>query len=295
LAYIGAYVAAPLIKNGEWVGTLAVHSIVSRNWKQNEIDLVKETAERTWIAMEKARAEDALRKSEQQLKQLLQLRDDFIGIAGHELQTPVTTMKVFAEVAQEKLEERGSKEEGELMRRLNNQIDRLTRLINDLLDISKISEGKLAIYFEPTDLNEVIREQVEDIRRTATQQFRLQLNELPIIDTDKERIGQVITNLLSNAVKYSPGDTTVTITSAAVNNGIRVAISDEGVGIAPEDHLKIFDSFYRVTANNPSALPGMGLGLYISSQIVHRHGGTLTVESEPGKGSVFVMMLPMGE
>jgi PAS domain S-box-containing protein len=295
LAYIGAYVAAPLIKSGEWVGTLAVHSIVPRNWKQNEIDLVKETAERTWAAMERARAEDALRKSEQQLKQLLQIRDDFIGIAGHELQTPVTTMKVFAEVAQEKLEEHGSKEEGELMRRLNKQIDRLTWLINDLLDISKISEGKLAIYFEPTDLNEVIQEQVEEIRRMATQQFRLQLNELPIIDTDKERIGQVITNLLSNAVKYSPDNSTVTITSEPVTNGIQVSVHDEGIGISPEDQPKIFDRFYRVTANNPGALPGMGLGLYISSEIVHRHGGTLTVESEPGKGSAFVVMLPVGE
>ncbi|OQP44479.1 hypothetical protein A4H97_08875 [Niastella yeongjuensis] len=294
-AYISAYVAVPLIKSGEWLGTLAVLSIVPRDWKQNEIDLVKETAERTWIAIERAKSEDALRKSEQQLKQLLQLREDFIGIASQELQTPVTTMKVFAEVAQEKLEEHGSKEEGELMRRLNRQIDRLTRVINDLLDASNIAEGKLRIYLEPTDMNEVIQEQVEEIKKIAAHQFNLQLNELPIIDTDKERMGQVIINLLANAVKYSSEDTTVTITTEPVTNGIQVTVRDEGCGITREEQPKIFDRFYRITDKNKTPSPGMGLGLYISSQIIQRHGGTLTVESEPGKGSVFVVTLPVEE
>ena len=294
LAHIGAYIAAPLIKSGEWVATLAVHSIMPRKWKPNEIDLVKETAERTWAAMERARAEDALRKSEQQLKQFLQIRDSFIGIAGQELKTPVNTMKVFAEVAQERLEEHGRQEEGEILRRLNKQIDQLTRLINDLLDAANIFEGKLKIYLEPTDINEVIQEQVEELRRSATQEFVLQLNELPMIDADKERIGQVINNLLTNAIKYSPDHSTVTITSEPVRDGIQVTIRDEGIGISPEEQTKIFDRFYRVTDDKNNA-PGMGLGLYISSQIVQQHGGTLTVESEVGKGSVFVMWLPVGE
>ncbi|MBO9204288.1 MULTISPECIES: ATP-binding protein [Niastella] len=287
------WIAYPIIRQGIYEGGVCIHSPVARNWTEEEITLTAEVAERTWEAVERANAEEALRKSEIKLKELLQIREDFIGVASHELKTPVTSIKVYAEVVQEKLEKREWVEEGELMKRLNTQIDRLNKLINDLLNTTKISAGKLHFCFGPTDLNKVIQERLEEVKRTTKHNFVIELGDLPVVTSDQERIGQVITNLLTNAIKYSPITTTVTIKSSLAGDSIQVSVLDKGYGISPNDQLKIFDRFYRVTENNMDTFPGMGLGLYISSQIIQQHGGTLTVVSEPGNGSVFTFTIPI--
>lgn len=289
---IGAYIAAPLIKNGQWVATLAVYTIEPRDWNQSEIDLVENVAERTWVAVERAKAEEALRESEQQLKNLLKQRDEFIGVASHELKTPVTSMKIYAEITRERLEKIGSKDDIKLLTQLNIQIDRLTSLINDLLDTAKISEGQLQLSMQFINMNQFLQEILEEVGQTTSHHFELKIEKLHEIMADKERIRQVITNLLSNAIKYSPKHSTITVRALDLGNGIKISIRDQGRGIPEKDQPKIFDRFYRVSTNNFNTFPGMGLGLYISKQIMERHGGTLSVQSELGVGSEFTFTMP---
>jgi two-component system, chemotaxis family, CheB/CheR fusion protein len=241
---------------------------------------------------ERAQAEEALRQSEQRLKDLLKVREEFIGVASHELKTPITSMKAYAELVQERMVEIGNEQDSELLGRLNKQIDRLTVLINLLLDTTRISEGQLKLTVTPVDLNKLITEKIEEIKRTCSHRFVLQTENVPKVDADDERIGQVITNLLSNAIKYSPQGSTVRVKTQQENGGIRVSVQDEGYGISKEDQQKIFDRFYRVTADNFDTFPGMGLGLYISAQIVQMHQGSINVESKHGKGAVFSFTLP---
>lgn len=241
---------------------------------------------------ERAQAEEALRHSEQRLKNLLRIREEFISVASHELKTPITSMKVYAEIVEERMTESGNHEDGELLARLNQQIDRLTILINVLLDTTRISEGQLNLIFKETDVNKLIAEKLNEIKRTSKHTFELRTETLPMLNVDSDRIGQVITNLLSNAIKYSPAGSTIKVSTQQEKDGIRVGVQDEGYGIAEEHQHKIFDRFYRVTTDNFDTFPGMGLGLYISAQIVQSHQGSINVESALGNGSNFSFTLP---
>ena len=241
---------------------------------------------------ERERAEQALRESEAQLRQSLKLRDEFIGVASHELKTPVTSMKAYAEIVQERLDEIGLKDDVDLLSKLNTQVDRLTALINNLLDTTKISEGQLQLSPEELNINELLHERIGEIERTCNHRFNAQLQDIPTVMADPERIGQVVTNLLSNAVKYSPKGSTISVASTRGPDGIVVSVRDNGYGIPKADLKKVFDKFFRVTANNMDTFPGMGLGLYIAAQIIQKHRGTISAQSTVGNGSIFSFTLP---
>ncbi|UYQ95606.1 PAS domain-containing protein [Chitinophaga horti] len=226
-------------------------------------------------------------------KRLEHQKDEFIGVASHELKTPVTSMKAYAELIQERLEELGNRYDSDMLSKLNKQIDKLTKLINTLLDTTKISEGQLRFEPEEVDLNELIKERVEEIQRTTSHTFKLQTGDGKNVYADRERIGQVITNLLANAIKYSPKETIITVTSRVEDQAIKVSIKDEGPGIPEADVTRIFERFYRVTANNMDAHTGLGLGLYISAQIIQKHGGSFSVQSKVGEGSIFSFTIPL--
>jgi len=242
---------------------------------------------------ERKEAEEALQNSERRLKGLLKQKDEFIGIASHELKTPVTSLKAYAEIVQQRMTAIGNVQDTKLLGRLNAQINRLIDLINDLLDTTKISEGKLTFNLKPLNINELLSDRVEEIKRTTTHHFQLETAEVPLINADQERIGQVIINLLSNAIKYSPKDSEITVKTEKVENGVKVSVRDNGDGISKEHQKKIFDRFYRVTSGNMVTSQGIGLGLYISAQIIQRHQGIMEVKSKPGKGSTFSFTLPL--
>lgn len=233
-----------------------------------------------------------LKNTEQQLKDLLKQKDVFIGMASHELKTPVTTMKVYAELVQQRLEMTGDVENSELLDRLNKQINRLTTLINTLLDTTSLSEGRLWLHPVEVNMHDLLDERIAEIQLKSTHQIVLQQDTLPLIRVDRERITQVINNLVSNAIKYSPNGSVVTVSGRKKNGYIEICVKDEGMGIAPEDQARIFDRFYRVTASSTGNYPGMGLGLYISAQIIERHKGKIWVESELGKGAAFYFTIP---
>lgn len=403
-AHIGAFIAVPLMKGGERVATLAVHNIEPRNWKQSEIDVVQETAARTWAAVERARTEKALAESKERLhlsiktanlftwdvdpetgeinhssnatealgfdigktsqdnfayihpddrelvvpavkqalqgktpldiehrivnpesgkeiwvraqgqltridsnkysfigitqnitqrKLLEQQKEEFISVASHELKTPVTSIKAYGEVLQDMLDEAGDPVNAELMKKVNIQIDRLAGLIDDLLDTTKISEGQLMLNKERFNLNDLIRQRVEDQQHISPgHSIVLSLCQDAFIQADRERIGQVLTNLISNAIKYSPKGGEVRVSCQTRQEGVLVSVQDEGVGISKEMQQRVFERFFRVPDIRVRNYPGMGLGLYITAGIIHRHDGKIWVESEPGEGSVFYFTLP---
>ena len=226
-------------------------------------------------------------------KLMEQMKDEFIGIASHELKTPVTSIKGYAQILEAKFALDGDSEDTVILRRLNAQVGRLTTLIGNLLDTTKISEGELALYPERFQLNELIGVRVEEIQGLTTMhRLTFHAGNIGPVIADKERIGQVLTNLLSNAVKYSPSGGEVTISTHNLGANVQVTVIDQGIGIPEAAKKKIFDRFFRVNSSQTHSLQGMGLGLYISAGIINRHNGSMFVESREGGGSIFTFHLP---
>lgn len=227
-------------------------------------------------------------------KTLEHQKEDFIGIASHELKTPVTSIKAYAEVLQEIFQEAGDEKSANMMQKLDAQVDRLTELLHALLDTTRIGKEKLPLQLEQLDLNQVIREQVEDLRGISKKhRIQTHLSNLPLIKADREHIGQVLSNLITNALKYSPDGGDVVVTSSTTNESIQIRVQDFGIGIPPNMKHRIFDRFFRISHPKVKAFPGMGLGLYITAGIVHLHGGTINVDSKEGQGSIFTVTLPV--
>jgi signal transduction histidine kinase len=173
-------------------------------------------------------------------------------------------------------------------------VDRLSKLVNDLLDTTRLVEGKMLLYPQQFDLLDLVTEKIEDIRQITIQhEFNVNCTEAMVIVADRERIGQVLINLLSNAVKYSPQGGEVLIECKKAEDSVKICVKDNGIGISRDLVGRVFDRFFRVGGAVMNTYPGMGLGLYISAQIIHRHGGTISVESEEGKGSLFYFTLPV--
>lgn len=238
------------------------------------------------------RTTEALKQNEQQLKILLNKRDEFIGVASHELKTPITSIKGYAEMVQKRLEAIGNEEDSALLKRLNKQIDRLTSLINNLLDTTRIAEGIMSLTTEPFQLNDLLKERMVEMQSISRHHLVLEAEPIATVTGDKERIGQVLVNFLSNAIKYSAPESTIIVRSQSIAGAVKVSVIDQGIGISEEEQGKVFDRFFRAKMGNSDFYPGIGLGLYISAQIIQRHGGTVQVNSELGKGSEFSFTLP---
>ena len=222
-------------------------------------------------------------------------KDEFFGIASHELKTPVTSIKAYAEVLQEMAVETRDPNSASVVGKLNRQVDRLTSLINNLLDTTKIFEGQLTIQREEFNINELIEERAEDMQpltRKNTIQVALD-PDIPNVLADKERIRQVLTNLISNAIKYSPGGGDIYVQSELKEKEIKVSVRDSGIGIPDDLKTKVFDRFFRVKNPRVHSFPGMGLGLYITAGIIHQHGGRILVDDKQETGTLIYFTLPL--
>lgn len=228
------------------------------------------------------------------MKRLEQQKDEFLAVASHELKTPVTSIKAYAQVLQKLFKRKGDTQSAEMLAKMDAQINKLITLIADLLDVSKMQAGKLQLRLNNFDFNTLVTEVVDEIQRTTTQHtIQTELAESKLVYGDRDRIGQVITNFLTNAVKYSPHAYSVIVKTYADEEAITLTVQDFGTGIPPAKQARVFEQFYRVEGHKENVYPGLGLGLYISSEIIHRHEGTIGVESEEGKGSTFSFTLPI--
>jgi PAS domain S-box-containing protein len=227
-------------------------------------------------------------------KLLQQQKDDFIGIASHELKTPVTSIKAYTQVLEKMLLRKGEVKEAAMIARMDVQINRLTSLIADLLDVTKINSGKLQFNDREFDFVPMVNELVEDLQRTTEKHTLIEKHaDIGIVYGDKERIGQVIANLVTNAIKYSPQADQIIISTTIKDGEVRLCVQDFGIGISQDKLNKVFEQFYRVSGDMQHTFPGLGLGLYISSEIIKREGGKIWVNSRVGEGSTFCFSIPL--
>ena len=227
-------------------------------------------------------------------KKALEQRDEFISIASHELKTPVTSLKGFTQILQLKFQKEDNTQAVDLLARMDKQVDKLTKLIIDLLDATKIENRQLKFTLEDFDMNELVNEVVEELKRTTiTHEINVETAGVKIINGDRNRVGQVITNFITNAIKYSPDNNQIIVSTAVKDENVKLCVQDFGIGISAEKQPKIFERFFRVTGGGQETFPGLGLGLFISAEIIKRHNGTISVESTEGKGSIFSFMLPL--
>ena len=223
-------------------------------------------------------------------------KNDFIKMANHELKTPVTTIKGYVQLLRKM---RGNSEDKFLVNSLNtieNQVNKLTLLIGDLLDISRMESGKLPLNKREFSLLKLVTETIEDIKASEqSHQINFELNHTADVEVygDKDRIKQVLNNLLTNAIKYSPNAGTVNVELFVEDECAVVSVEDFGIGMDQKELKRIFERFYRVSGDDEETFPGFGIGLFIVKDIMDRHDGKIWVESEKNKGSKFYFSLPI--
>lgn len=258
---------------------------------------------RVFLALEKQRLLleeklQSIQEAERGLQAALKSRDEFLSIASHELKTPLTSLKLHLQIMEKRSEKLGPEiafSPENVMKFLGyaeKGLDRLIHLVNDMLDISRVATGKLTLNLEPTDLGALTREVSERLLPILTLsgcQLDLKINDGVAVTLDKFRIEQVITNLLTNAAKYA-AECPVTVTVEKSGKMAKLIVADKGPGISPENQKKIFERFERI--ENDVSVAGLGLGLFISKEIVELHHGTISVHGGPGEGSSFTVQLP---
>lgn len=228
--------------------------------------------------------------------ELMKRKDDFLSIASHELKTPVTSLKAYTQLLQMDAQEKNDMRKEGMYAKMDLQIDKLTNLINDLLDTTKIQNGKLIYNKQYFRFDELLKSAVDEIQiHYPSHQVTIECNAPAQIFGDRERIGQVLHNILNNAIKYCPDSPVILVKSESSDNKITCSVQDFGCGISKDERDKIFEQFYRVTDKNMHTFPGLGLGLFIAKEIVTRHNGRIWFDSEEDKGSTFYFTLPVAK
>lgn len=273
------YTKVPLVDaDGRIAGIVSVES---------DITALKEPERRVAEALAKERATTA------ELERVSAAKSSFVSMVSHEFRTPLTAIQGYADlIAEYPLSEAEVREyAGEVVR----AAERLARMTADVLALDRLQARGLTLDLAPTDLNRVADDVVNLLRPSAPRHaFALALDpDLPIVLADADRLAQVVTNLVGNAIKYAPAGGTITLTTRRLEDRVRLLVRDEGVGIAPDMLERIFEPYVRIRAAG-QAVTGSGLGLPIARHLVALHGGRLWAEREPGRGSTFVVELPIG-
>lgn len=227
-----------------------------------------------------------------QRKELERKKDDFISIASHELKTPVTSIKGYVHLLKKAHKPRD--EHVRYLEKVELQVERLTNLIKDLLDLSVIRSEKLVFRNEKFEFSELAQEVVDDLQRTnTTHRIMLETNGIKkVVSADRDKISQVLANIIMNAIKYSPGSDKVKVKLLESPEHVGVAVRDYGIGISHDEKDKIFDRFYRTKDARAKTYPGLGIGLYLSRQIVVKYNGKIWAETKRDQGTTFCFRLP---
>jgi signal transduction histidine kinase len=279
----------PLRARGEVLGALALFSWdAARRYGEADLPLAEDLARRVALAIDHARLYREAREA-------VGIRDEFLSVAAHELKTPLTGLLGFVQVLLRQSEREGGPDERVVRRALQaieRQSDRLSRLVSQLLDVSRIEGGRLVLERQMTDLASLVAGLAASLGAHASRHTLVVQapTEVPAL-VDPLRLEQVVMNLLDNAIKYSPEGGRIDVQlSQPSPEMVRLAVRDRGIGIPPETRQQIFDRFYQAHTGN--YMSGMGLGLYISRQIVELHGGSIRAEFPPDGGTCFIVDLP---
>ena len=235
-------------------------------------------------------------KIQKETEELVYKRDEFFSIASHELKTPVTSLKAYTQLLLMDATVAKDEQNAKMLSKMDYQIVKLTSLINDLLDTSRLQSGTLVYYKEPFQLKQLVAESIEKIRAIEPDyELTFKPNTDGYVNADRERIGQVVANFLSNAIKYGGDSKKINIDLNQTDGKIVCSVKDFGKGIAPEEQDRIFGRFYRISGKNMNTFPGLGVGLFISKEIIEHQDGKIGVMSEKGQGSEFYFELPVSE
>jgi PAS domain S-box-containing protein len=229
-------------------------------------------------------------------------KEDFLKMVSHELKTPVTSIKGYIQLLMTMLDSGKNPDIGSLplkssLKRIDSQISRLTRLISEMLDLSRVEEARLELQKENFYINELVEESVKDLEYSFTSsRIKILKNERFKVFGDRDRLGQVLINFITNAIKYSPENKNIEVRIYHDREGMgSVSIKDRGIGIAKKDHKKIFERFYRVSGQMEDTYSGFGIGLFLAKEIIDRHNGLIRVNSKLGEGSQFIFSLPVSQ
>jgi signal transduction histidine kinase len=275
-------------------GVLALLRDDGRSFTPSELRLLQAIGQQLGLAVRNATLYHAEQEKVRRLEELDQARHQFVATISHELRTPLTAIKGYVTLVLAGRVGGLNPRQEEFLRIADRQLDHLTRLINDLLDLSRMRAGQLRLSKEPLALASVAAEVVESYRQLAaergvTLESAVSLT-LPTVWYDRQRLVQVLTNLVGNALKFTPAGGAVRIEAAVRGREVVVAVQDTGIGIPSAAQGRLFEGFYQV---EPGRAGGTGLGLYIARQLVTAHGGRIWVESEPGCGATFSFSIPL--
>ena len=278
-----SYLAVPVVsRNNDMIGGLFFGHPRPAMFKEEHEILVEAIATQAGIALNNA-------KLYQELQKLSAKKDEFIGFTSHELKTPLTTMSGYLQLIEQTPEIAK-----QVLPKVSRQVTRLSAIISDLLDISKIYAGKFELNISKTSLLSLIKDSVDSAKQLAAD-YKIECD-LPkddlLLTIDATKMHQVLVNILSNAIKYSPDNKKIVVTAERFGDDVQISIRDWGLGIAAEHMDKIFTQFYRITKDG-NKIQGLGLGLYLCKEFVEAHHGKIWAESELGKGTMVHVVLPI--
>lgn len=291
-----SHLFVPLKVEDKKIGFFCLCSKNKNFFTEEKIHLIELIAGHAAVIVENARIYDQIKKINAELDRLNKVKNDFVSMVSHELRTPLTAIKGFVHVVLEEEAGRINEQQKKFLGIVKQSINHLSMLISDLLDLSKIESGLIAIKLEKVNLRDIVKKSIE----TSTVQIKekgikLKVDidkNIPDVEGDVSRLFQVYNNLIFNAVKFSNVRGEIKIVVKEKGNYIFSAITDNGIGIPQDEHKKIFEKFYQVDSSYTRTAGGTGLGLFIVKTIVELHGGKIWLESSPGEGSTFSFLLP---
>jgi PAS domain S-box-containing protein len=293
LTAIRGVICVPILKAGRFVAAMAVHTNAPRAWSASEVELMQQVSGRCWESIERARVEREREGLLEAAEAANRAKDEFMAMLGHELRNPLAPILTALHL----IKQRGDTSSERERTVIERQVNHLTRLVDDLLDVSRIASGKVELKREIIELAVIVARSIELASPVLEQRVHTLTLEVPpsglAVEGDAARLTQVVANLLTNAGKYTPAGGRITVSAAADGDHVVLRVKDTGVGMSPEVVPTVFDLFVQGRQSIDRAQGGLGLGLTIVRSLVERHGGTVSAHSEGrDKGSELVVRLP---
>jgi signal transduction histidine kinase len=290
-----AILMAPMMREGVAIGAIGTVRREAVPFSEKQVALFRSFADQAVIAIENVRLFNEIQDKSRQLEVANQHKSEFLANMSHELRTPLNAIIGFSEVLAEKMFGDVNEKQLEYLKDIHSSGQHLLSLINDILDLSKIEAGRMELDLGRFDLSQALENSLTLVRERAMRggvKLALEADGVGEWVADQRKVKQVLLNLLSNAVKFTPEGGSVKLSARRENGAVEIAVADTGIGIAPADQALVFEEFRQASGDYLRKSEGTGLGLGLARRFVELHGGAMTLQSEPGKGSIFSFTLP---